>query len=107
MGCSAQSFHRAVNTRVVITGTVEEICKGCDVFDLVNGGALVWDVLKVRIASPAHLSGKVVPVEVLLEGDASAQQSVYSIGNRITFSTSEGVVGSERVKFHASDIHGG
>jgi hypothetical protein len=105
--CSEQRLQAVEAARVEITGTVEDFCKGCYIIDLVGGGAITWDMLKVRVASPADFSGRVVALHVLLEPDRSAQRSIYSVGNRITFSTSEVAFNSEHVELHASDIHAG
>jgi len=81
-GCAAHSAQGAGPPRgpVNVFGKVEKICAGCDTAELVNGGAVVWDVVTVRVTSPEALSGTTIAVRVLLEGDGVAQrENVYRL----------------------------
>ena len=105
-GCAVVHGAQKVAPReaINVSGTVEKICTGCDTVDLVNGGAVTWDVITVRLTSPETLSGTELVVKVLIEGDGSTQRKAYSPSSRIAFHTMKAAVDARRVMLHLSDM---
>lgn len=106
VGCAAYGAQEAMPREPVnVSGTVEKICAGCDTADLVNGGAVVWDVVIVRVTSPEVLSGTTITVRVLLEGDGVAQrEKVYPLSSSIGFVATKAAIDARKVMLHLSDI---
>jgi len=105
-GCATHIAHSAEPPkRVDVAGTVDKICAGCDTADLVNGGAVVWDVVSVRITSPGALAGGgVISVKVLLEGDGIAQRKIYQQSAHVAFSAAQAAIDARRVMLHVAEI---
>lgn len=105
-GCVAHGAQGvAPREPINVSATVEKICAGCDTADLVNGGAVVWDVVTVRVTSPEALSGTMIAVRVLLEGDGVAQrEKVYPLSSSIGFVATKAAIDARKVLLHLSDI---
>jgi hypothetical protein len=107
VACSVPSERHPKSETFTIYGAVEALCAGCDIADLVGGGALEWDVLRVHITQPEPYAGTVISVEVLIEGDGSTQRLTYSPGSSLQFTANMAALEAQRVLLHASDVHGG
>jgi hypothetical protein len=104
-GCTAApTRHIAPTADVTVTGTIEEVCLACSEALLTTGGALLWDVLTVRVSAPDVYAGSSVSVEVLIAD--VAQRSAYPEGRVITFSAAPEGMEQHRILLHASNIHG-
>ena len=105
LGACSYGHEREATDAVNVSGVVEKICASCSTVDLVNGGTLSWDVVTVRVTSPEDTLGKMLVIEVLLNGDGAVQRkSVYPLSSSIEFAATRAAIDAREVKLQASDI---
>ena len=101
----AQALDSPRERVVQLSGEVQNICPSCNTADLVEGGAVAWDVVSLQITSPQRFAGKTISVEVLLEGsDFVEQRKSYLPASHIVFPAAESAVKIGRVMLHVADI---
>lgn len=104
-GCAAHSTHDAASGELVnVSASVEKVCRGCRIVDLVAGGGREWDIVSVRVSAPAAYSGSLVSIDVVLQGDGIAQRKVYPLGGHVTFVASRAALDARHVSLQASDL---
>jgi hypothetical protein len=105
LGCSSQPVVTPSPLPTIeVTGKVQRVCIECSEVTLVPGGYILWDVVTVRIDAPERFGGTTLSVEVMVDGDGSAQREIYPEDSHVTFETNQAALDEGRFMLRASDL---
>lgn len=104
-GCAAhEEVPKPGRELVDVDAVVEDVCAACDMVDASGGGAVEWDVVRVRVRSPGAYAGRAIAVRVLIGQAEAEQRKKYAIASRIAFVAPEAALEQGKVMLNETDI---